>query len=1114
LFTWDYCITGYNFVVSYYNKSLRIINNSNSNVLIDFMEVFEHANLEWEKEEKVTFILLKKIGKCFVFFLFIINQHLEQWEAQLNKLLELHNIWQKFKQGTETIRKYHKKKDKIIDDKEWKILQEKLNMSKQLLEDNAEMPIEDAIRNYDCCVEYFGDIKKYVHLVELIKNNGQNIREIAQNEVFTNKEMFNFGLERLKKCKVEKFRQLVEPLHNINQILQEKIWNTNFKGIYVFAKTILEIVKENQMFDQLKQCLKVDFYALIRIMTASDELVVIKKCNEFVQASKNGNWIFDYDTTYSMYSRLESGKYEGLKLQFGSNKLTCEEIEHSIDLLKLGLSEEKEDVETIISQFEICKDIYAIRMDYWEKGGISFRDKLMLAASDSTSIFESKKDNWVKILNQWNKACIELRHEYPCLAYFTMNEIQHLVKDLDYIVAHEIQYWDILASKYIVPFLQRLDYQLQDASQVLREWKNQNSEGMRSLQELGRIFSKVWMKSKNNEKAPNSFSILSSLKAGRPNLVIAKQENKLFSMLSLYESIGLVPRAEHVLLCKETTTEEEVECLILRALLYVSAMGDINVKTPLYCLVWPEKLQTRTLEKVVSLFQKHFFEPSRSQQTHFYLFAVVSSNRNNALSYSLREFEWNVFGQNSREFDTSETLYSQKLNILPTSTPDHPVYRIQLYESTNVGMGKSWAIQRDIRVLKKKIKKVQSVCIRFNGGDIDWEGIVKTLWKYHPCQLNNASQETIVDVEERVNDLKYSKDNWIVYHLDVSSCVNKDINDFFFQLLYLQHIDTMNCSFHVNPNMAFFIEIPSKVDTFQGMLHSFFYILFFKLRFPVKSKIPSFNVGDKGQLSIKWMEEFFDGRLNSPANINVEKKINLNSTEINQFMRNYFPQLITLSLWHAKMFFNYLFTQFEVLANSRFLLNEFIPFRHEATKCAIEFAKDLCFYSYNEEETKTMYKSQFYLCEKWKQSNDLLYLVNQDGSLSLLAARSSQLNDRRVESLKNTDFIIIAWEQEGNNTWNEEEKVKRMDLLFRAVNVPKEKREDIRKKCNKDFKHYVLTYDNILKIFNNKKGHIFKKCVLGCGKTALIKYLACAVDVHLEAVDIHGGIERTHIRDI
>ncbi|ETO17816.1 hypothetical protein RFI_19494 [Reticulomyxa filosa] len=611
-----------------------------------------------------------------------------------------------------------------------------------------------------------------------------------------------------------------------------------------------------------------------------------------------------------------------------------------------------------------------------------------------------------------------------------MNEMQQLVKDLDYIVANETQYWDILSSKYIVPFLQRLDYQIQDSSQVLHEWKNQNSEGMRSLHELGCIFSKVRMKSKNNENVPNSFSI-AALKAGRPNLIIANHNDKLFSVLSLYESIGLIPRTEHVLLCKETTTEEEVECLLLRTLLYVKVMDGINIKTPLYCLVWPEKLQARTLEKVVSLFQKLFLEPSRSQQAHLYLFAVVSSNHDNPLSYILREFGPIISELNSHPFDIYEALYSQKVNVLPTNVPGRPIYQVQLYESTKVGTGKTWKIQRDIRYLRKKTNKVQSVCIRLNSSDIDWEEIVETLWNYHPCQLSHASQETIVNVEKRVNDLNYSKDNWIVYHIDVSSCVNKDINDFFFQLLYLQHIDTMNYSFHVNPNMIFFIEIPSKIDSFSDTSHNFFYTLFFKMKFPVKLKPPPFNIGDKGQLSIKWMEEYFAGKLKQPSfvtgilrfftqqtasssrDINVENKINLNPTEISQFMRTYFPDLISLSLWHVTMFFNFLFTQFEVLANSRFLLNECIPFRHEATKCAIEFAQDLCFYSYNEEDTKKTYTSQFYLCEKWKKSKELLYL----------------------------GCPAIAWEQEVSNTWNGQEKEKRMELLFRAVNVPEEKKK-------------------------------------------------------------------------
>ncbi|ETO02726.1 viral A-type inclusion protein [Reticulomyxa filosa] len=671
-FIWDYCINGYNFVVSCYEnlKTSKI----HSIVMIDFMEVFEHANLQWKKGKKSS----------------------EQWEAQFNKLWELYNTWQKFNQSVETIRKHHQKKHEIINDTEWKTLQEKLDMGKQLLEDKAEMSIEDAIHNYDWCVEYFGDIKEYVNIIELIISNEQKIQTVASDEMFADNTMFNFALEKLKNCDTEKFHQLIGPLRNVNQTLQEKNMENRFQ------RNVRACQDKNETFVmQLEQCLKVDLHALLRVMKKGDDVMVQKKKDEFVQARQQGNWLFDdYDTIYFAYSRLKSGRYEGLTLQFGSNKWTCEEIEHSIDLLKLGLtSEEKKDIETIISQFEICKDIYAIRMDYWEKGGTSSQDKLKLAASNPIPNFESQKIMWVERLKQWNKKCIKLRHEYPCLTYFTMNEIQQLVKDLNHIKAHKPQYWDILASKYIVPFLQRLDYQLQDASQVLHEWKDQNNEDMQSLQELGRIFSKVRMKSNNNENASNFFSILSSLKAGRPNLVIANQNNKLFSMLSLYESIGLTPRAEHVLLCKETTTEEEVECLMLRALLYVSAMGGINVKTPLYCLVWPEKLQTRILEKVVNLFKKYFFEPSRSQRAQLYLFAVVSSNRDNALSYFLRGFEWNAFGQNSREF-TSEILYSQKLNILSTNTPDRSFYRVQLYESAKVSMSKSWTIQRDIESLQ------------------------------------------------------------------------------------------------------------------------------------------------------------------------------------------------------------------------------------------------------------------------------------------------------------------------------------------------------------------------------------------------------------------------------
>ncbi|ETO04380.1 hypothetical protein RFI_33013, partial [Reticulomyxa filosa] len=348
-----------------------------------------------------------------------------------------------------------------------------------------------------------------------------------------------------------------------------------------------------------------------------------------------------------------------------------------------------------------------------------------------------------------------------------MNESQQLINNLNCIIQHEKQHWDMLASKYIVPFLQRLDYRFDDASAMLNEWEDAHTDSMRSLQELGRILSNVWTKSKNNEiispfSSSSSSSFPKSLKTGRPNLIIANHNNKLWSVLSLYESIGLTPRAEHVLLCKETTTEEEVECLLLRALLYMKSNKAINVKAPLYCLVWPEKLQARTLEKVIKL-------PSQSRQTQLYLFAVVSSDRDNGLSYILREFKWNASEENVNPNSGIHNMYARELDLLTTKKADQKPF-VRLYEVKDNNTGKTWTIRRDIKDLEQTTSKIQSVCIRFNSSDIDWENTVKVLWKYHPCQADNASKENSKNIEKNMKNLKYSKDNWIVYHIDISSC--------------------------------------------------------------------------------------------------------------------------------------------------------------------------------------------------------------------------------------------------------------------------------------------------------------------------------------------------------
>ncbi|ETO00072.1 hypothetical protein RFI_37387, partial [Reticulomyxa filosa] len=101
-----------------------------------------------------------------------------------------------------------------------------------------------------------------------------------------------------------------------------------------------------------------------------------------------------------------------------------------------------------------------------------------------------------------------------------------------------------------------------------------------------------------------------------------------------------------------------------------------------------------------------------------------------------------------------------------------------------------------------------------------------------------------------------------------------------------------------------------------------------------------------------------------------------------------------------------------------------------------------------------------------------------------------------------------------------EEKKKQIKVLCQAVGVPEAKKETITKKlCEKEFEHYVLTYDNILKMISillNIRSNIPTVLMgeTGCGKTALVRYLACATDTELEAVDIHGGIDRTYIHEI
>ncbi|ETO02636.1 hypothetical protein RFI_34782, partial [Reticulomyxa filosa] len=109
----------------------------------------------------------------------------------------------------------------------------------------------------------------------------------------------------------------------------------------------------------------------------------------------------------------------------------------------------------------------------------------------------------------------------------------------------------------------------------------------------------------------------------------------------------------------------------------------------------------------------------------------------------------------------------------------------------------------------------------------------------------------------------------------------------------------------------------------------------------------------------------------------------LSQSECETFMKKWLPDIMNSSILQQDMFFNYLYVQFMTLATSLYLKNKlvfdhFIQYKHEATECAIDIAKDLCLHSYNQMTTEEK-DIEFFLCKKWKKSKKFLYLINQDG---------------------------------------------------------------------------------------------------------------------------------------
>ncbi|XP_072245329.1 E3 ubiquitin-protein ligase rnf213-alpha-like [Leuresthes tenuis] len=284
-----------------------------------------------------------------------------------------------------------------------------------------------------------------------------------------------------------------------------------------------------------------------------------------------------------------------------------------------------------------------------------------------------------------------------------------------------------------------------------------------------------------SENKDNSLrrSLPQGLKQQQPNLLICPHDDVLTSSICLYMTSDYepLPSYDEVLLCTPSTTYEQVELFLRRCL----SPGEIGQK--IYTMLWVDQLTYEVscaMEKCYQRLCKHF--------KHFYRLVLFCSSE--------REHTYipTAFSQYKRDFVPQEPLekiqkYLSRHFTVPSDHKDAGFkggHTVGIVASHRAGVGKSLYVQRLYEKLERNVGEGAAFkkCIRLTEQSIDDHKVLQSLFE-----------------TPKQKDLK-------VFHFDVTSSVQKGLNEFLFKFFFLRYLmDSDGQMWHCSHKHLYIMEL-------------------------------------------------------------------------------------------------------------------------------------------------------------------------------------------------------------------------------------------------------------------------------------------------------------------